>query len=136
MPISDSDIAGTMRSGTRLFLFALRRDLRRSLLPMWILEELSEGPAYGYSLLLRLKARHGDKVAVGPSTLYPVLARLRAAGLVNVFHGTFSQGPIRKYYELTDDGHAFLPMVRELRDGLQGSELLMRLAAPAGRGTE
>ncbi len=106
-----------MRPSARLFLFRLQREVRRGALPLWVMEELDRGPAYGYLLMERLKAQHGPALPVGPSTLYPTLARLRSAGLVRSFHGTTSRGPIRKYYELTEQGRELLPTVRSLWSG-------------------
>jgi PadR family transcriptional regulator PadR len=100
-------------SGTG-FLRHLRRELRHGVLPVWILEELAAGPTYGYALLERLRARHGADLPVGPSALYPALARLRTARLVRSFHGTDSRGPVRKYYELTPQGWAMLPAALEM----------------------
>ncbi|HXQ94920.1 MAG TPA: PadR family transcriptional regulator [Thermoplasmata archaeon] len=96
------------------FLTGLRRELRHGILPVWVLESLEDGPSYGYALLERLRARHGEEFAATPSRLYPVLARLRAHGLVRTYHGTESRGPVRKYYELTPRGRAMLPEVRAL----------------------
>ncbi|MCI4360613.1 MAG: PadR family transcriptional regulator, partial [Thermoplasmata archaeon] len=104
-----------MRAAARLFLYRIRRELRRGVLPIWILEELAPGPSYGYELLTRLRTHHGPDVAVGPSSLYPALGRLRAAGLVRTYHGTTSRGPLRKYYELTEQGRAMLPSLKGLR---------------------
>ena len=102
------------RQAASPFLSSLGRDLRRGLLPIWIMEELRDGPTYGYLLLQRLRDHHAMGPAVGPSTLSPMLGRLRASGLVRTFHGTHSQGPIRKYYELTDSGRALLPLALEM----------------------
>ena len=103
-----------MTRSTEAFLARLTREIRRGILPVWILEELGGGPAYGYALLERLKVQHGGEVSVTPSTLYPTLARLRTAGLVRSFHGRTSLGPLRKYYELTDAGRDLLPSLRAL----------------------
>ncbi|HEV8050149.1 MAG TPA: PadR family transcriptional regulator [Thermoplasmata archaeon] len=96
------------------FLDGLRRELRHGILPVWVLEALEDGPSYGYALLERLRARHGPELAATPSRLYPALARLRAHGLVRVYHGTESRGPVRKYYELTPRGREMLPEIRAL----------------------
>jgi PadR family transcriptional regulator PadR len=41
-------------------------------------------------------------------TLYPLLTRLRKAGLVDYKWVESNSGPPRKYYTLTDDGSKFL----------------------------
>lgn len=102
------------------FLSSLRRELRHGVLPVWVLESLEDGPSYGYELLDRLRARHGADAAASPSRLYPALARLRSHGLVRVYHGTESLGPVRKYYELTAEGRDLLPEIRALAAALRG----------------
>jgi PadR family transcriptional regulator, regulatory protein PadR len=101
-------------SGPHRYLSHLRREVRRGFLPWWVMERLSEGPAYGYQLMERIGRELGPEFRVTPSTLYPTLSRLRAAGLVRSFYGTVSAGPLRKYYELTDAGRASLPMMRAI----------------------
>ena len=59
--------------------------------------------------------------------LYSALARLKAFGLVRSFHGMESQGPIRKYYALTQKGRDILPAIRDL-------ELTLRTVGRAPRG--
>jgi PadR family transcriptional regulator PadR len=117
-----------MVARSQAFVRRLRRAVIRGSLPVWILEELETGPTYGYQLLQRLGERHGGSDALGPSTVYPALARLRFAGLVHVFHGKESQGPLRKYYELTPEGQAVLPGIRHL--GLSMAATLARPATP------
>ena len=41
-------------------------------------------------------------------TLYPLLTRLKNAGLLTYVWEESTQGPPRKYYELTDEGELFL----------------------------
>jgi len=41
-------------------------------------------------------------------TLYPLLTRLKNAGLLAYRWEESTQGPPRKYYELTDNGREFL----------------------------
>jgi len=93
--------------------------LRNGALPIWILTELRDGPSYGYELLQRLESAHGKEAPVGPSALYPALAGLRAGGLVLNFYGSTSRGPIRKYYDLTQEGRALLPEIDSIDMGIR-----------------
>ena len=116
------------------FLRRFERELRRGVLPLWLLDELaSVGPTYGYRLIARVSSRAGPGLRIGPSTVYPALARLRAAGLVESYHGRESLGPIRKYYRLTPEGRRARLEARSLvtryRAGAPGP------AAPTGFGT-
>ncbi|MEU5669365.1 PadR family transcriptional regulator [Micromonospora sp. NPDC047762] len=78
----------------------------RGVLDICVLALLSKGESYGYQLAQAL-----DAAGVGPiqgGTLYPVLLRLQKTGLVTAQWREGNAGPARKYYRLTDDGHAAL----------------------------
>src|SRR5579871_832768 len=103
-----------MRPHPERFLARLERRLEEGVLPVRILSLLESGPTYGYALMERLRAEAPSGPTIGPSSLYPALARLRQAGLVVTYHGTESLGPVRKYYELTPAGLAVLPEARAM----------------------
>lgn len=91
------------------------RAARQATLPLVVLDELSQrGERYGYEIMQRIGARTGHALEVGPSTLYPLLKSFRKLGLVEVFHGRESHGPVRKYYQLTPRGEEVLAEVRAL----------------------
>ena len=62
--------------------------------------------AYGYNIGLHLSQRSLGNVTGG--TLYPILKRLEADGLVTTQWREGELGPGRKYYRLTDSGRARL----------------------------
>jgi PadR family transcriptional regulator PadR len=64
----------------------------------------AEGTTYGYQILQRLEAAGFGKVKGG--TLYPILARLEAEGLVTTSWGEGVGGPGRKFVSITDAGRA------------------------------
>jgi PadR family transcriptional regulator PadR len=65
-------------------------------------------PMYGYQIAKTLE-RLGDGVLSGKqSALYPVLRNLQAAGLLDSFVEPSDAGPPRRYYRITDAGHAAL----------------------------
>ena len=78
--------------------------LLRGFLEPCLLSLLAEHADYGLSLAQRLAAAGLDEVPGG--TLYPALMRLEKRGLVAVSWRPSPSGPARKYYELTDAGHA------------------------------
>ncbi len=125
-----------MTASTRGFLARMRREVRRGFLPLWIMEELATGPAYGYELLERLGRQFGPDLRVTPSTLYPTLARLRVAGLVRSFQGTVSSGPLRKYYELTEAGRANLAALRSIWGEMTSWAPPAQRPAPDRRGSD
>lgn len=67
---------------------------------------LADGPTYGYEISARLAA--GGLGPVKGGTLYPLLKRFEEAGRVRVEWRPGDGGPGRKYYVLTDEGHAVL----------------------------
>lgn len=80
---------------------------RKGIVELFVLELLdSRGAMYGYGIVQALDEL-GELVA-GLSTVYPVLKRLEADGLVVAAWETGAPGNPRKYYELTPDGAAFL----------------------------
>jgi len=83
---------------------ARRSQWLKGLLEICILGVLSSGEAYGYELLQRLD--HAGLGTIKGGTLYPRLAALEAAGLVNVEWRAGDGGPGRKYYNLTPLGRS------------------------------
>ncbi|QEE60924.1 PadR family transcriptional regulator [Salinibacterium sp. dk2585] len=84
--------------------------LRKGVIESCILGLLEREPMYGWQLAETLTA-HGMIASIG--TLYPVLSRLRAQGLVTTFDEASESGPVRKYYRLTDAGTAQLESFRQ-----------------------
>ena len=81
-------------------------DWLRGVLEVCVLRVLADGPTYGYAIGARL-GEVGLGVPKG-GTLYPLLSRFEAAGLVRVEWRAGESGPGRKYYELTDAGRSTL----------------------------
>lgn len=76
--------------------------LRKGSIELAILATLWPGPLYGLELLRELQYCTGLIVSEG--TLYPLLARLETAGLVDPQWVDAGLGHPRKYYTLTEDG--------------------------------
>ena len=79
--------------------------MRRGVLELCILSTISEGEAYPSDIIHKLKA---SKMIVKEGTLYPLLTRLKNAGLLNYTWRESKSGPPRKYYHITDSGKEFL----------------------------
>lgn len=80
-------------------LDSLILELRRGTIILSVMSQLNK-PEYGYSLVVLLK----DKgIAVDAGTLYPLLRRLEAQGLLESSWDVGSSKP-RKYYQLSDFG--------------------------------
>jgi PadR family transcriptional regulator PadR len=81
--------------------------VRRGVLELVILRLLrAKGEFHGYALVKELLSL-GPLIA-GESTVYPILKRLEADGLLTSHWAEAAAGPPRKYYALTDAGAAFL----------------------------
>ena len=76
--------------------------LRKGLVELAVLALLAEHPRYGSQLVDDLAAH--PPLAATAGTLYPLLARLAASGLVATTWQESPVGPPRKYYALTDAG--------------------------------
>jgi PadR family transcriptional regulator PadR len=80
--------------------------LRKGIVELMILSLVDGEPLYGYAIVRQLKERGG--LAAGEGTVYPVLRRLEADGLVSAAWSDEGPAGPRKYYRITDDGRAFL----------------------------
>ncbi|WP_127130080.1 PadR family transcriptional regulator [Georgenia sp. SYP-B2076] len=81
-------------------------NLRRGALEYCVLALLRGGRRYGLDIA-RTLTRDGVLMS-GEGTLYPLLARLRRAGLVETSWQDSTTGPPRRYYSLTSDGERAL----------------------------
>jgi PadR family transcriptional regulator PadR len=87
---------------------SIERELRRGSLELAVLHVLSWGEAYGYEIVTKLVGKTNGALEITDGTLYPILYRLEAAGLVNVRWETLKRGVPRKYYQLTKAGRSEL----------------------------
>jgi PadR family transcriptional regulator, regulatory protein PadR len=83
-----------------------RSQLLRGVLDLCLLAVMDEGPAYGYDMTKRLRAR-GLSI-VGEGSIYPLLGRLESAGLVTTHREASDGGPPRKYYSPSPRGQRAL----------------------------
>jgi len=81
---------------------SIQTQLRKGVLELCVLTLLSRGDNYGYEIASRLM----QEVGMGEGTIYPLMRRMQADGLVKTYLEESSSGPPRKYYQLTRAGHA------------------------------
>ena len=89
--------------------------MRKGNLEYCILHIISRGEVYASDMLVELTSA---KIMVVEGTLYPLLTRLRKAGLVEYKWVESKSGPPRKYYKLTIDGLSFLKNLNSTWDDL------------------
>ena len=82
-----------------------KSQIRKGMLEYCILLLLKQEAAYANDIILRL--READMIVM-EGTLYPLLTRLKNDGLLAYEWQESTQGPPRKYYKLTTDGHEAL----------------------------
>ena len=92
--------------------------MRKGILEFCILHIISRGEVYASDMLDELTSA---KIMVVEGTLYPLLTRLRKAGLVDYKWVESNSGPPRKYYTLTNEGDGFLKGLDQTWSELVGS---------------
>ena len=83
-----------------------RTQLLRGALDLCLLAVMEAGPAYGYEMTKRLRAR--GLSTVGEGSIYPLLGRLEREGLVETYRAASNGGPPRKYYRPSAEGRRAL----------------------------
>lgn len=78
--------------------------MRKGILEYCILSIIKSGEVYTSEIIEKMK--HADMLVL-EGTLYPLLTRLKNAGLLQYRWEESNFGPPRKYYSLTKDGENF-----------------------------
>lgn len=84
---------------------------RRGTIEFCVLALLRGGERYGFEIVRSLS--EADGLLTSEGTVYPLLARLRSAGLVETNWKESNQGPPRRYYRLTAEGVRALAVFEE-----------------------
>jgi PadR family transcriptional regulator, regulatory protein PadR len=85
----------------------MRAETLKGHLDVLILATLRDGPAHGYAVIEELKQRSGGAFDLAEGTVYPVLHRLEADGLLESAWST-AAARRRRVYRLTRRGRAAL----------------------------
>jgi PadR family transcriptional regulator PadR len=93
-----------------------KAQMRKGVLEFCILSILKDGEAYTSDILETLK---DAKMLVVEGTIYPLLTRLKNAGLLSYRWEESTGGPPRKYYSLTEKGILFLTELNNTWNELQ-----------------
>lgn len=78
----------------------LNSQYKKGVLELCVLALLSERDRYGYEVSEQLSR----SIEIADGTVYPILRKLKAEGLVTTYLQEESGGPPRKYYKLTGLG--------------------------------
>jgi PadR family transcriptional regulator PadR len=85
---------------------AFTADLLRGHTDTIVLGVLRSGDGYGYEIHKAIRDATGGRYEIKEATLYASFRRLTKDGLVEPYWGDETQGGRRKYYRITDAGHA------------------------------
>lgn len=82
--------------------------LKRGLLDVCVLTAIRDEDSYGYKIIKDVK----PYIELSESTLYTILKRLEAAGMLTV-KSVEHDGRLRKYYHITSEGLSRIAAFRE-----------------------
>jgi PadR family transcriptional regulator PadR len=89
-----------------------RTQLLRGVLDICLLAVIAERSRYGYEMVETIAAAGLPLVSEG--SIYPLLARLERAGLIESYRESSAIGPPRKYYRLSGAGAEELAATRAM----------------------
>jgi PadR family transcriptional regulator, regulatory protein PadR len=88
---------------------------RREVLPLLVLHLIAAGPSYGNQLMERIAGMTEGVLTVNPNTMYPLLRRLEARGLIEG-QWEHPERRTRRFYSITDAGQEeYGRLVEEVR---------------------
>lgn len=96
----------------------IKSQMRKGFLEYCIMLIISRKSTYAPDIIKDLKQAH---LIVVEGTLYPLLTRLKNSGLLDYCWIESTQGPPRKYYDLTDKGKEFLKELEIAWEDIQKS---------------
>jgi PadR family transcriptional regulator PadR len=92
--------------------------MRKGMLVYCVILLLKDGRVYSSEII---RALHDAELIVVEGTLYPLLNRLAKDKLLDYEWQESEQGPPRKYYWLTDEGHTLLGELKQAYHKLHAS---------------
>jgi PadR family transcriptional regulator, regulatory protein PadR len=81
----------------------------------FVLTALADGPRHGYGIVREVAELSQERVKLKIGSLYGVLDRLAADGLIEPDREEAHDGRLRRYYRLTQDGRRALAEEADLR---------------------
>ncbi len=111
-------------------MMRVEQELLRGAGMLSVIKLLGQNEMYGYELAKTLDRQSEGVLAMGHSTLYPMLYNLESKKLIRPIRRRSQEGRMRKYYALTAEGRAWL----EAREG-QWTRLVKAMRS-IGRGAE
>jgi PadR family transcriptional regulator, regulatory protein PadR len=91
--------------------------LKRGVLELCVLAHLATGENYAYEIATFL----AREIGMGEGTIYPLMRRMQAEGLLEDYLVDSPSGPPRRYYRLTKAGQLRLKTQRETWKAFSGA---------------
>jgi len=93
------------------------------MLELCVLNAIKNTSLYGYDIVRKLRDIKGLVISEG--TIYPILSRLKREGFVQTTLKESTEGPARKYYELTAKGEKILSQMNDYWEDIKtGADIL------------
>ena len=99
-----------LSSSIRMNVDNIKSQMRKGMLEYCVMLMLSKERAFASQIIERMREA---RLIVVEGTLYPLLTRLKNTGLLTYQWEESTQGPPRKYYELTEEGQRFLSLLSD-----------------------
>lgn len=77
---------------------------KKGVLNLCVLVLLDKQDHYGYELVQKIS----DQISISEGSVYPLLRRLTKEGYFTTYLQESTEGPPRKYYQLTEAGRTYL----------------------------
>jgi transcriptional regulator len=108
-------------------------DVWQGTLALMVLKTLEVmGPLHGFGLARRIEQTSGDRIALNPGTLYPMLLKLEQEGSISSEWGASENNRRARFYRLTRAGRKQLE--KEAREWESATDIVGRfLSAKASR---
>ena len=87
----------------------LNVQFKKGVLELCVLVLLYKQDHYGYELVQKIS----EKISISEGSVYPLLRRLTKEGYFTTYLQESTEGPPRKYYQLTERGREFLQHLLE-----------------------
>jgi len=101
----------------------------------FVLTALAGGPRHGYGIVGEVEELSRGRVKLKIGSLYGVLDRLAAEGLIEADREEAHEGRLRRYYRLTRDGRGALAEEAEVHAAAaRAVRARLGLTGPAGAG--
>ncbi len=96
---------------------------KKGVLELCVLVLLDKQDRYGYELVQKIS----DQISISEGSVYPLLRRLTKEGYFTTYLKESTEGPSRKYYQLTSEGRIYLHrLLQEWDDFTQGVNQLIK----------